>query len=78
METEPPPALTVNEKKGTEPMAYDPYRPSATDQWDLMAQIALWQERAMHQAHRAEFYKRLSEATKSGTPIPVSDKEPAL
>jgi len=59
-------------------MAYDPYRPSATDQWDFMAQIALWRERAIHQSQRAAYYQRLAEATKSGTPIPVSDKEPAL
>ena len=59
-------------------MAYDPYRPAVTDQWDLMAQIAIWQERAVHQAQRAEFYKRLAEAEKTGATVNASDKEPAL
>lgn len=58
-------------------MAYDPYRPHATDQWDFMAQIALWRERALHQAQRAEFYKRLSEAEKTGATVKASSKEPA-
>lgn len=58
-------------------MGYDPYRPAATDQWDFMAQVALWRERAIHQGQRAEFYKRLAEAEKNGTSIKPSSKEPA-
>lgn len=57
-------------------MAYDPYR--NTDNWDFMAQAALWRERAVHQAQRAEFYKRLCEAGKTGDTVSASDKEPAL
>jgi hypothetical protein len=50
-------------------MGYDPYRPAATDQWDFMAQVALWRERAIHQSQRAEHYKALAEALKNGTTI---------
>lgn len=50
-------------------MSYDPYRPAATDAWDWPAQVALWRERALHQAQRAEHYKALSEAARNGTPI---------
>jgi len=59
-------------------MAYDPYTQARTDSWTWEAQCALWQERALHQAERAAFYKRLVEATKSGTAMQVSGKEPAL
>lgn len=57
-------------------MSYDPYK--NTDSWDLMAQVALWRERAIHQSTRAEFYKRLSEAVNHGTTIKPSAKEPKL
>jgi len=59
-------------------MSYDPYRPAVTDNWDFMAQIALWRERALHQAERAEFFRRLVEAEKSGATVKPSAKEPAL
>lgn len=57
-------------------MAYDPY--NNTDSWDLMAQVALWRERAIHQSQRASFYQRLSEAAKTGDTVTASDVEPRL
>jgi hypothetical protein len=48
-------------------MSYDPYK--NTDSWDLMAQVALWRERAIHQAERAERFKALAEACRTGTPL---------
>lgn len=57
-------------------MAYDPY--NNTDSWGLMAQVALWRERAIHQSQRADFYRRLSEAAKAGTTVATSDVEPRL
>lgn len=55
---------------------YDPY--SNTDSWDLMAQVALWRERAIHQSKRADFYRRLSEAAKTGDTVTASDVEPRV
>lgn len=57
---------------------YDPYRPAATDSWDLLAQIALWRERAIHQSQRADFYRRLSGAAKTGNTVTALDVEPHL
>lgn len=57
---------------------YDPFRPSVTDSWNWPAQVAIWRERALHQAQRAEFYKRLVEAEQTGATVNASDKEPAL
>lgn len=57
-------------------MGYDPYR--NTDTWDLAAQIAIWRERAIHQAARAERYKALAEACRTGTTLTLSAKEPKL
>jgi len=59
-------------------LAYDPYSTAVTDSWSWEAQCALWQQRAEHQAERAAFYRRLVEATKAGTEMQVSDKEPTL
>lgn len=50
-------------------MGYDPYRPAVTDQWDLMAQVSIWRERAIHQAERAERFKALAEALRNGTTL---------
>ena len=58
-------------------MSYDPYARSS-DTWDYQAQMALWRERAIHQAQRAEFYKRLAEADKNGTTVKPSAKEPSV
>lgn len=59
-------------------MAYDPYKAADTDEWGWPAQAALWRERALHSAERAEFYKRLAEAERNGTTITPSGKEPAM
>lgn len=59
-------------------MGYDPYRPAATDQWDFMAQVALWRERAIHQGQRAAYYKSLVEAAKTGETVNPSGKEPSV
>lgn len=53
-------------------MAYDPYTDAATDQWDFMAQVAIWRERALHNAERAERWKRIAEAA-AGVPVKVQD-----
>lgn len=57
-------------------MSYDPYK--NTDSWDLMAQVALWRERAIHQSTRAAFYRSLVEAERNGTTVKPSAKEPKL
>ena len=44
---------------------YDPYRPAVTDSWDWPAQVALWRERALHQAQNAERWKRVALAAES-------------
>lgn len=41
---------------------YDPYKNSATDQWDMAAQCALLHERANHEAARARYWQRRYEA----------------
>lgn len=69
---------TANDRNGIEPMAYDPYKPAMTDAWDWPAQVALWRERALHSAARAEFYKRLAEAERNGTTIIPSGKQSAI
>jgi len=51
---------------------YDPYPERVTDQWDFMAQVAIWKERAMHQAERAERWKRIAEAA-AKVPVKVQD-----
>jgi hypothetical protein len=58
-------------------MAYD-FPDRVTDQWDFASQAAIWRERALHQAHRAEFFKRLAEAERTGATITPSGKEPRL
>lgn len=58
-------------------MAYD-YPDRITEQWDFASQAAIWRERALHQAQRAEFFKRLAEAQCTGTTITPSGKEPKL
>ena len=58
-------------------MAYD-YADRIVDNWDFAAQMALWRERALHQAQRAEFYKRLAKAEQDATTVTPSGKEPAL
>jgi hypothetical protein len=40
--------------------------------------MALWRERALHHAQRAEFFKRLAEAERNGQTITPSGKDPAL
>jgi hypothetical protein len=66
---------TVNAtKKGTEPMAYDPYTDARTLDWTWEAQCALWRERALHSSRRAEYYKRLAEAERNGTTITPSNE----
>lgn len=72
LETALPLVLTV--KEGDD--MYDPYRD--TDNWSLLAQVSLWRERAIHQSQRADFYRRLSEASKAGTTVTASDVEPRL
>lgn len=59
-------------------MGYDQYTERAISSWDFASQMALWRERALHQAQRAEFYRRLAEAEKAGTTLKPSGKEPAL
>jgi hypothetical protein len=56
-------------------MAYD-YTERQTDAWDWAAQCALWRERAMWQAQRAEFFRTLAEAERNGTTLTPSGKEP--
>lgn len=58
-------------------MAYD-YSDRVTDQWDFASQAAIWRERALHQAQRADFYRRLAEAVHNGTTVTASAKEPKL
>lgn len=58
-------------------MAYD-YSPRAVEQWTFEAQAALWRERALHQAQRAEFFRKLSEAVQTGGTIKPSATEPSL
>lgn len=59
-------------------MSYDPYSPAVTDTWDWPAQVALWRSRALHQAERAAFYRKLAEAERNGTTVSPSGKEPKL
>lgn len=59
-------------------MAYGYPNKHAIEQWDFAAQMALWRERALHQAQRAEFYKSLVEAERAGTTVTPSGKEPKL
>lgn len=58
-------------------MGYDPYTNTVTDSWDWAAQCAIWRERALHNAQRAEHYKALAEALRNGTTIKPSSKDPA-
>lgn len=58
-------------------MAYDSYTDRVISSWDFSSQMALWRERALHQAQRAEYYKRLAEAERNGTTITPSGKTPA-
>ena len=46
---------------------YDPYSPAVTDSWDWPAQVALWRERALHQAQNAERWRRIAQAAEHGT-----------
>jgi hypothetical protein len=39
-------------------MAYDSYTDRVISSWDFSSQMALWRERALHQAQRAEYYKQ--------------------
>jgi len=58
-------------------MAYD-FPSRVVEQWDFASQAAIWRERALHQAQRAEFFRKLSEAERNGATIKPSAKEPAL
>lgn len=49
-------------------MAYD-YPDRVTDEWSFASQAAIWRERALHQAQRAEHFKALAEALRNGTTI---------
>jgi hypothetical protein len=49
-------------------MAYE-YTNRQTDAWSWESQCALWRERALHSARRAEYYRRLVEAERTGTTI---------
>lgn len=54
---------------------YDPYKESVTDDWTWAAQCAIWRERALHQAQRAERFRLLAEALRNGTTIkPTKEK----
>jgi hypothetical protein len=55
---------------------YDYPNEHAVQQWDLASQMALWRERALHHAQRAEFFKRLAEAERNGQTIKTSGKAP--
>lgn len=48
-------------------MAYDPYTEARTIDWTWESQCALWRERALHSARRAEHYRLLAEALRNGT-----------
>lgn len=50
-------------------MGYDPYTEIRTDNWTWESQCALWRERALHQAQRAEHFKSIAEALRAGTTI---------
>lgn len=51
---------------------YDPYPERVTDSWDWPAQVAIWRERAMHQAESAARWKRIAEAA-AKVPVKVQD-----
>lgn len=55
-------------------MAYDPYPERVTDDWTFASQVALWRERAIHNAERAERWKRIAEAAAK---VPVKVQDPA-
>ena len=57
-------------------MAYDAYSDRVISTWDFGSQMALWRERALHQAQRAEFYRSLVEAERNGTTVKPSALEP--
>lgn len=54
-------------------MAYD-YPDRVTDQWDFASQAAIWRERALHQAQRAEHFKAIAEALRNGTTLTKETK----
>lgn len=55
-------------------MSYDPYRPAVIDSWDWPAQVALWRERALHNAENAARWKRIAEAA-AKVPVKVQDPQ---
>lgn len=57
-------------------MAYE-YSDRVVESWDWPAQCAVWRERALHQAQRAEHFKAVADALKNGTTVKASSKEPA-
>lgn len=54
---------------------YDPYKDSVTDDWTFASQVAIWRERAIHNAERAERWKRIAESA-AKVPVKPSAKEP--
>lgn len=55
-------------------MSYDPYNENVTDDWTFASQVAIWRERAIHNAERAERWKRIAE---SAAKVPVKVEDPA-
>ncbi|WP_455834794.1 hypothetical protein [Pseudarthrobacter siccitolerans] len=53
---------------------YDPYNENVTDDWTFAAQVAIWRERAIHNAERAARWQRIAEAAAT---VPVKVQEPA-
>lgn len=59
-------------------MAYDKYSDQVISSWSFASQMALWRERALHSARRAEHYKALAEALQKGDTITASNEEPRV